>query len=184
MVAIEDAVGQAFAAGDPDAVERAYQQWGGLIYTIALRTVGHPDDAADITQATFLSAWHGRESYDPARAPFKSWLTSIARRRAIDHLRKPVAVREVSTAEHYENPTSNDPAGPDHSEVVVDRIIIRDELDSLEQPARTIVELAFFEQLTHTEIAHRLDMPLGTVKSHLRRSLTKLRSRLEESRHA
>jgi RNA polymerase sigma-70 factor (ECF subfamily) len=184
MAAIEETVGRAFAAGNPDAVADAYRQWGGLVYTIALRTVGHPDDAADITQATFLSAWHGRESYDPARAPFKSWLTAIARRRSIDHLRKPVAAREVATAEQHEYQAGVAVAGSDHSEQVVDRIVVRDELANLDDPARTIVELAFYDQLTHSEISARLDLPLGTVKSHLRRSLTRLKTRLEDSRHA
>lgn len=178
MVGVEGEIGAAFAAGDPVAVEQAYERWGGLVYTIALRTVGDPDDAADITQATFLSAWHGRASYDPARAPFKSWLTTIARRRAVDHLRRPVGVREFATAEHHEGGQPD----IDHAEGLVDRIVVREELDSLGEPARTIVDLAFYSQLSHSEIATKLDMPLGTVKSHLRRSLNRLRTRLEGSR--
>lgn len=171
-------MGEAFASGDPDAVAMAYATWGGLVYTIALRVVGDPDDAADITQSTFLSAWRGRESFDPSRAPFKSWLASIARRRAIDHLRRPVEARELATAEQSES----DSATLDHAEGVVDRVVLRAELDTLEEPARTIVGLAFYSQFTHTEIAESLDLPLGTVKSHLRRSLSRLRRRLEDSR--
>lgn len=178
MAAVEDEIGAAFAAGDPGAVEDAYRTWGGLVYTIALRTVGNADDAADITQATFLSAWHGRASYDPARAPFKAWISAIARRRSIDHLRRPAQVREFAAAE-YHDPHATD---IDHASDTVDRIVVRDELDSLPEPARTIVGLAFYSRLTHSEISARLDLPLGTVKSHLRRSLNRLRTRLEGSR--
>lgn len=178
MASVEEQVGEAFAAGDEDAVALAYATWGGLVYSIALRIAGDPDDAADITQATFLSAWHGRGSFDPARAQFKSWLAAIARRRAIDHLRRPVVAREFAAADQPQDRSLE----ADEADALVDRIVLRDEVDALAQPARTIVGLAFFAGLTHSEIAMRLDLPLGTVKSHLRRSLSRLRTRLEASR--
>lgn len=179
MVAAQVSVGDAFAAGDPEALEIAYRQWGGLIHSIAQRSLGNLDDAADITQATFISAWHGRASYDPARASLKTWLVAIARRRVVDHLRRASTHAEVPTAEPLDSTTNNHEA-----QRVIDRLVLRDEVGGLDEPARTIVNLAFYSQLSHTEIADQLNLPLGTVKSHLRRSLLKLRSRLEGSRDA
>lgn len=177
MVATQVAVGDAFAAGDPAALETAYKQWGGLIFTIAQRSLGNPEDAADITQATFISAWHGRASYDPARAALQTWLVAIARRRVIDHLRRAATHAEVPTAEPVERAS-----GTHEAQTLIDRLVLKDEVAGLAEPARTVVTLAFYDQLTHPEIAARLDLPLGTVKSHLRRSLVKLRTRLEASR--
>lgn len=177
MVAAQAEVGHAFAAGDPAAMEVAYRQWGGLVHAIALRSLGNHEDAADVTQATFISAWHGRASYDPARASLKTWLVAIARRRVVDHLRRPATSAEVPIAE----PLERSGVGLESQEII-DRIVLRDAVTDLDEPARTIVDLAFYSQLTHTEIADRLDLPLGTVKSHLRRSLLRLRTRLEGSR--
>ena len=174
----ESEVAAGFLAGDPEGVARVYQAYGGLVYTIALRIVGNPDDAADVAQSAFASAWRGRGSFDPERAPFKSWLSAITRRRAIDHLRRPVLVREITGADAQLDAEVE----LDAAEGVVDRIVLKDALSELAEPARTIIGLAFYEQLTHTEISEQLQLPLGTVKSHLRRSLLRLRSRLEASR--
>lgn len=178
MVAAQVSVGDAFAAGDPEALEIAYRQWGGLINSMARRSLGNPEDAADITQATFISAWHGRASYDPARASLQTWLVAIARRRVVDHLRRASTHAEVPTAE----PLDTSPHIHE-AQMIIDRLVLRDEVAGLDEPARTIVNLSFYSQLSHAEIADRLDLPLGTVKSHLRRSLLKLRSRLEGSRN-
>lgn len=171
-------VGQAFAAGDATAAADAYTRWGGLVYTIALRTVGNADDAADITQATFLSAWHGRSSYDPSRGELGAWLAAIARRRSIDHLRRSVRHHEAAS----ELPV-DEPSEVDETQQMIDRLVVTEALTELNEPAQSIVRLSFYSQLSHSEIAEQLNLPLGTVKSHLRRSLTRLRTRLEGSRH-
>jgi RNA polymerase sigma-70 factor (ECF subfamily) len=171
-------VGQSFAAGDAAAVADAYARWGGLVYTIALRTVGNADDAADITQATFLSAWHGRSSFDPRRGELGAWLAAIARRRSIDHLRRSVRLNEVPG-----DVTADEPSDIDETQQMIDRLVVSEALGELTEPAQSIVRLSFYAQMSHSEIADQLDLPLGTVKSHLRRSLIRLRQRLEGSRH-
>ena len=74
-----------FSAGDEAALEEAYRRWSRLVYTVALRSTGNREDAADVTQVTFVSAWRGRSGFDPAKGVLPAWLMSIARRRIADH---------------------------------------------------------------------------------------------------
>lgn len=169
-----------FASGQRAGLEQAYQRWAALVYTIALRSCGNPEDAADITQNVFLSAWNSRHGYDSRRASLKTWLVMITRRRVADHFRSQ-SIRGV-------NDTAPVPAGSGPSttvadaDSVVDRLVLNEEMEHLGEPAATVMTLAFYEDLTQQQIAERLDLPLGTVKSHMRRSLIRLRERLEASR--
>jgi RNA polymerase sigma-70 factor (ECF subfamily) len=171
-----DDVSVRFVAGDEQALADADQAWSPLVHTIARRKTGSDADAADITQAVFVSAWRGRAGFDPQRGTLPSWLLGITRRRVADHwevqsrdLRKLTAVSE----EQDVNPVES------HVDSVIDRVLLADELNRLGEPQRHIMELAFFRDLTHAQIALQLDLPLGTVKSHIRRSLERLRMRLE-----
>jgi RNA polymerase sigma factor (sigma-70 family) len=170
-------IGHAFAGGREWALEQAFERWGGLVHAVAYRAVGNGHDADDITQAVFVSAWRGRDRYDPTRAPLPAWLIGITRRRVADHW--DALARERRRAEaagHASEPTTSGEEWVDH---VAHRVVIADELSRLDQPQRQIMELAFFDDLTHQQIADRLTMPLGTVKSHIRRSLVRMRERLE-----
>ena len=163
-----------FAAGDESALKAMYDRWGRVIYTLAVRSTGDPAEAEDITQRTFVSAWTSRSSYRADRAPLGAWLVAIARRRIADaHEARARAARlEQAVMAVTPEPVVD---APD----VTDSILVADELANLEPDARAVVTLAFYDDLTHGQIAERLNLPLGTVKSHLRRSLTRLRTRLE-----
>ncbi len=175
--ATDAAVGVAFADGQEWALEEAYRRWGSLIHALAQRATGSPHDADDIAQAVFVSAWRGRHRYTPDYAALPAWLLGITKRRIADHWdSRTREQRRIDAAGHASEST---PATEDSVEKVADRVLIADELARLEQPQRQIMELAFFDDLTHHQIAERLAMPLGTVKSHIRRSLMRLRSRLE-----
>lgn len=132
-------------------------------------------DAEEVTQATFVSAWRGRESFDPDFGSLAGWLVAIARRRAIDQMRvRQQNSRSVQAARQLPEPRSEE--GP---EQVVNRVLVADELARLPENQRRVLELAFFDDLTHTQIAAVTGLPLGTVKSLLRRGLLRLRRRWE-----
>ncbi|WP_342001437.1 sigma-70 family RNA polymerase sigma factor [Microbacterium sp. LWH7-1.2] len=165
-----------FAAGDERALEQIYRRWSPIVFTLALRVLGDRGDAEDVTQKTFVSAWASRASYDPAKGRLSTWLVTITRRRIADTLEARRRVRELQEklqqfAVADESSSSDIDLG--------DRLLLADEIDRLEPDAQRVVRLAFYDDLTHQQIATRLDMPLGTVKSHIRRSLTRLRDRLE-----
>ena len=175
--ATDAAVGVSFADGEEWALEEAYKRWGALIHTVALRATGNPHDADDVAQAVFVSAWRGRHRYSPDHAALPAWLLGITKRRIADHWEsRSREQRKVKAAGHASEVV---PQTEESVEQVADRVLIADELSRLDQPQRQIMELAFFDDLTHHQIADRLAMPLGTVKSHIRRSLMRLRSRLE-----
>ena len=172
----DDALAHEFAAGAEQSLARVYARWSPLIYTLALRKSGTAEDAADITQAVFVSAWRAHATFNPELGTLPGWLTTITRRRIADFWhersrdqRRIAAVTEQAVA-------VNDVAAGDSP---TDRILLIDELSRLGEPQRSIMHLAFFEDRTHGAIAELLDMPLGTVKSHIRRSLERLRDRLE-----
>jgi RNA polymerase sigma factor (sigma-70 family) len=165
-----------FRAGDERALEEIYRRWSPVVFTMALRFVGDRGDAEDVTQKAFVSAWTSRASYDQAKAKLSTWLIAITRRRIADTLDARTRVRALQEElQRFTMP--DDVVG---SEVDLgDRLLLADEIDRLEPDARRVVRLAFYDDLTHEQIAERLGMPLGTVKSHIRRSLIRLRSRLE-----
>lgn len=171
----DDDVAARFAAGDERALEEAYRRWSRLVYTVALRATGSSEDAADVTQVTFVSAWRSRQGFDADKGSLPAWLMSISRRRLADHWRE--RGREMRRVEAVAIDSDDHVAEP--MDGLVDRVLLADELERLGDPQKRIMELAFFQDLTHAQIAGVLDLPLGTVKSHIRRSLDRLRTRLE-----
>ena len=173
-------VGRLFAAGEESALALAYQRWAGQVHGMAVRAFGPGPDAEDVTQQTFVSAWTGRAGYRPEKGPLPAWLVGVCRHKIADAWARRDRQRretEAATAQAQALPGGPVTAGVDTA--VADRVLLLDELDLLGQPQRGIIELAFFEDLTHAQIAARTGLPLGTVKSHIRRTLERLRTRLE-----
>ena len=165
-----------FSNGDEGALRLAYSEHGSLVYSLCRRSV---DDAtaADITQEVFVAAWRNRARFDAERGSLRAWLAGITRNKIIDHFRS--TAREDRRVEKVAGtPPLADPTERQLAEVA-DRMLLADLLDELPERARTVISLAFFEDLTHIEIADRTGIPLGTVKSDIRRGLLRLRHGLE-----
>ncbi|MFF1631136.1 RNA polymerase sigma factor [Streptomyces sp. NPDC058272] len=161
---------------DEAGLSAAYDRWGPLVHTLARRSLGDAREAEDVTQQVFLAAWRGRRGYRPERGPFPGWLVGITRRKIADALsartRRTELVRAAGALLALADDTRVRP------EAALDRVLIRQELARLPAPQRLVLRLAFYEDLTQTQIAQHTGWPLGTVKSHRRRGLHQLRRRL------
>jgi RNA polymerase sigma factor (sigma-70 family) len=171
----DDELATAFRDGDERVLRAVYDRYGPLVYRVALASLPTRSDAEEVTQITFVSAWQGRATYNPDAGPLGAWLVGIVRRRAIDRLRSIGRERLAQLAAESRTGTGHGP-GP---EGIVERLVIADELGRLPDSQRRVLELAFFDDLTHGQIAALTGMPLGTVKSNLRRGLIQLRRRGE-----
>jgi len=170
-----------FVRGDERALADVYGRWSSLVYSLALRSLGDVHDAEDATQRVFVKAWRSRERYDPDRASLSAWLVGITRNVIADAHESRTRERSITEQLTAITATGEAPA-PDVE--LADRLVVADEMARLEPVPRKVVELAFFDDLTHTQIADRLGLPIGTVKSHIRRSLARLRDRMEVSHGA
>jgi len=165
---------RAFVAGDERALETLYRDVSPLVYSLALRSLASQAEAEDVTQQTFVAAWRARASYDHRRGALRGWVVGIARRKIADaqaaRSRESTRLTSLFAAA---------PAAADEPGERIDEMLLAHEIDMLGDPRRVIMALAFYEGATHEQISRDLGLPLGTVKSHIRRSLLTLRSRLE-----
>jgi RNA polymerase sigma factor (sigma-70 family) len=171
----ETELAEHFRAGDEHALRIAYDRYGGAVFHLASRMLANRADAEDVTQATFVAAWLGRGTFDPERGGMLGWLLGIARRKVVDRLR--LAERDGRAADVVR--ALPDPPQVDAPERVLDRLVIADEMAQLPAEQRRTLELAFYDDLTHPQISAVTGLPLGTVKSHIRRGMANLRRRLE-----
>lgn len=161
----------AFAAGTAD-LRSVYDEHGGLVYAICRKSLDE-HTANDVTQEVFVSAWRARDQFDPERGNLAAWLVGITKRRIIDHLRSEGRHRDRRAPE----PTELTDHDADHEiSRTVDRIIVADALRQLPERARRVISLAYLDGLTHHEITDRTGLPLGTVKSDIRRGLERIRT--------
>jgi len=171
----EPSLAAGFAAGDEWALREAYARWSPLVFRLALRSLGDPTDAEDVTQQVYISAWRSRSGFDASRSTLSAWIVGITRHRIADAHEARTRSRRLEDALVAE--ASAAPARVDDD--LAERVMVAEELDRLEPVPRRVMQLAFYDELSHTQIAERLGLPVGTVKSHVRRSLTRLRKRWE-----
>src|ERR1700687_479380 len=169
----------AIAAGARDAFSRFYDLTAPMAFGLIRRVLRDPEAAAEVLQEVFWQVWQDAPRYDPTRGTAEAWLVMRAKTRAIDRLRSIrrrdrtfVAPVDESVAQRREDQAPNPAVGAE------DRGLIQPPRAQLPEPQRRVIELAFFEGLTHSEIATRLGEPLGTVKTRARLGLDRLRGAL------
>ena len=160
-----------FALGDEAAVRAVYQRYGGAMFAIARSMLPSRELAAECVQEAFVKAWRGSRSFDPTRE-LRPWLATITRRVAVDVYRREARTRSDPFAE------VDDTVVPIAFERTWEAFEVRAALDQLPGDEREVVRLAHFEGLTHSEIAERLRVPVGTVKSRSFRAHRRLAERL------
>lgn len=169
-------IGERLNQGQPEALEDAYRTLGPLVMSYLSRYVPQPD-IEDVMQRVFYEVWRVHERYDPDRS-LRGWVLGIARKRAIDHLRKRRDV--VVPLDSMREITGDD------GREVADRIVWADEvrsaLDLLPDMQREVIEMAYFDGYTQSEVSTALGIPLGTVKTRTARGLQRLAGLLENPR--
>ncbi|GAA4884398.1 RNA polymerase sigma factor [Actinomycetospora straminea] len=180
----DDRVGRALRAGEPGALREAYDRHGAWVLAVAARRLGSAHDAEDVTQQVFADAWRGRAGFDPDRGPLGAWLAGILRRRVADRLgsrgREARVGARADLADHDGGrPDVAGGVGPTMADEVVGAMLVADELARLPADQARVLRLAVLDELTHQQVSAATGLPLGTVKSHLRRGLARLRRRWE-----
>jgi RNA polymerase sigma-70 factor (ECF subfamily) len=169
------------AGGSADALERLYDRYAATVYGLARRILAQSDLAEEVVQDVFAQVWREASRYDDARASVAGWIVLMTRTRSIDRLR---ARRARPDVERGVEPAAVAPLpAPDRSPEQVaisseDARSVRAALDGLPEEQRSLVDLAYYEGLTHSEIAARTGVPLGTIKTRLRSAMMTLRRAL------
>jgi RNA polymerase sigma-70 factor (ECF subfamily) len=171
------------AAGDEAAIASLYDRYATVLYTVAYRIVGERADADEVVVEAFTQAWREASRFEPGRGSVAGWLTMIARSRALDLVRARARRERITStaADQPDEPPAmgawqGDPA--DRLDRTERQRQVLAALGELSPPQRQAIELAFYEGLSQSEIATRLNEPLGTVKTRVRLGMQKLRDRL------
>ena len=164
-------------ARDPNAMVDLYDRYGKLVYSVIRRAVNNTLTAEDLTQEAFLRIWNRIGTFDEEKGRLEGWLVTVARNRALDHLRAcqanpPIAATDLDDLERTGLFSRNE----SHIDRLAQQQAVQDALRNLSQEQREVIELTHFEGLTQTEIAAKLGRPLGTVKGLVRSALKSLRT--------
>jgi RNA polymerase sigma-70 factor (ECF subfamily) len=171
---------ESVANGDGEALKAIYNRCSARAYGIAMSILRAPADAEEVLQETFLEVWKRAREYDSRRGRLEGWIVTIARSRAIDRRRTRGVSAQISESVADCPPTSPAPAPLELAEQREHRDRVDAALKQLPSEQRTVLELAYFEGLSQSEIARRLGSPLGTVKTRVRLAMEKLAGMLTE----
>jgi RNA polymerase sigma-70 factor (ECF subfamily) len=173
----------AVAAGNREAFASLYDLYAPRVYGMALRVLGRDADAEAVVSDVFLSLWKDPKGFDPSRGPFRTYVLLLARSRSIDRLRAGATRAERTEAAATESlPGMTERQHTDRPDALLvereNKDLIRSAVGRLGAKQRTPLEMAYFQGLTHAEIAEQLGEPLGTIKTRIRTALQTLRSAL------
>jgi RNA polymerase sigma-70 factor (ECF subfamily) len=169
-------------ARDQHVMSTLYERYGRLAYSLIFRVVRNASTAEDLLQETFLRVWNRAQSFDAERGALGPWILAVARNRAIDHLRSADARAATGALEldRLENPALFTKL--EDSTLSIDRARrLKAAFEKLNPQQKTVIEMAYYEGLSQTEMAERLKQPLGTVKTWARTALKILREELKEA---
>lgn len=167
---------QRIAQADQAALSTLYQRYGGIIYSLALRVLQNSGLAEEVTQDVFLEVWNRPQIWDPGKGRLSSWMLTICRYTAIDRLRKDQRRPESSTTPLEDMAELLSTIAPTDDTLWQDGQMLRTFMSQLPSEQAEVIELAFYQGLTHSELAEALHLPLGTIKTRVRLGLKKLRS--------
>jgi RNA polymerase sigma-70 factor (ECF subfamily) len=167
------------AAGDRRALRVVYQDTAAKLFGLCLRILKDRSEAEDVLQEVYVTVWRRAATFDPAMASPITWLATIARNRAIDRLRASAMSRRIEPIEAAEAVGDPAPTAVDVVESKQQRARLDHCLDTLEPHQSAAIRAAFFDGATYDDLADRMSVPLGTMKSWIRRGLLKLRACLE-----
>ena len=175
---------QGIQAEDPEALSKLYDRYNGILKALILRVVHNDAEADDLLQEIFMDVWNQAKNFSPNKGKPLGWMVTLARRRAIDGLRKKQAYLRAS--ERLQNETEQQPDAWVHNSTAEEidlsdtRTLIRNVIGSLPEAQQRAIELAFFRGMSQREIAAHTNTPLGTVKTRLELGLKKIYEGLKE----
>src|SRR5438128_5543524 len=178
---------RAIQAEDPEALSQLYDRYNGILKALILRVIHNETEADDLLQEIFMEIWNQAKNFSAHKGKPLGWMVTLARRRAIDGLRKKQAYSRAE--ERLQSETEQQPEAWVHNTTETEisrgdtRQLIRKVIDSLPPPQQQAVELAFFQGMSQREIAAKTNTPLGTVKTRLELGLKKIYDGLKEVRH-
>jgi RNA polymerase sigma-70 factor, ECF subfamily len=163
---------------DPRALAELYDRYGRIVYALILRVVRDAGIAEDLVQETFLRVWNRVHGFDAQKGSIGPWLLAVARNRAIDYLRS-AGGRERNAVEYEETEHPSLYTDMEKDILASDKArVVKSAMEKLSPNQRQVIELAYFEGLSQTEMAERMGQPLGTIKTWVRTALKNLRDEL------
>lgn len=166
------------ADGDRAALRALYEATSAKLFAVCLRILSDREESEDVLQDVYVAIWRRADRFDPARASVAAWISTIARNRAIDRLRARGPLARAEPVEELE--IADDRPGADARLALAgDAARLEACLSQLDARTQAVIRIAFFEGVTYEALARRMDTPLGTVKSWIRRGLARLKGCLE-----
>ena len=166
------------AAGDRAALRELYDATSAKLFGVCLRILSDREESEDVLQEVYVTVWRRADRFDPARASVTTWISTIARNRAIDRLRARGPLAKADPIEDLEI-ADDQPDAETRLAAAGDAARLRDCLSELDPRTQAVIRTAFFDGVTYEALARRMDAPLGTVKSWIRRGLARLKGCLE-----